>query len=67
MLFPSLEKEQYKVNGNIFEKNLISQNFYKNEGLIFVMFSFSLIFLLKKLVSCLFDVYYRWIFDPGRK
>ena len=67
MLFPSLRKEQRKVNKNIFEKDSIFQNFYKNKRTYFCFIFFFFNFILKKLVSCLFNVYCRWIFDPGEK
>jgi len=67
MLLPSLVKEQHKVNKNIFEKDCIFQNFYKNKKPYFYFVLFFFNFFLKKLVSCLFDVYCRWIFDPGGK
>jgi len=67
MLFTSLGKEQHKVNKNIFEKNPIIKKNYKNKGPYFCSIFFFFNVLLKKLVSCLFDVYCRWIFDPGEK
>jgi len=60
MLLPSLGKEQHKVNKTIFEKSSIFQNFYINKWPYFC-FNF---LLIQKFVSCLFDVYCRWIFDP---
>ena len=57
MLFPSLGKEQHKVNKNRFEKDCIFQNFYSNKGPYFYSVFFFINFLLKKLFSCLFDVF----------
>ena len=67
MLLPSLGKEQHKVNKNIFENDPIFQNLYKNKGPYFCSIFFFFNFLLKKLISCLFDVYCECIFDPEGK
>ena len=70
MLLPSLGNKQHKVNKNIFDKGpmFFFQKFYKNKGSYFcyVFFCFSFL-LIKKIISCLFDVYCRLTFDLGGK
>jgi len=48
MLLPSLGKEQHKMNNFFFQKDLISQNFYKNKGPYFCFVFFFFNFLLKR-------------------
>jgi len=70
MLLPSLGNKQHKVNKNIFEKGLtfFFQKLYKNKGpyFCFLFFCFNFI-LIKKIISCLFDVNCRLAFDPRGK
>jgi len=70
MLLPSLGNKKHKVNKNIFEKcpMFFFQKIYKNKGTYFCFLFFCFNFILvKKIISYLFDVYYRLTFDPGGK
>ena len=70
MLLPSLGSKQHKINKNSFEKCLMFffQKFYKNKWPYFCSIFFSFNFLsINKIISCLFDVYCKLIFDPWGK
>jgi len=70
VLLPSLGNKQQKVNKNIFQKGpmFFFQNFIKINDFISIFFFFSFNFILiKKMISYLFNVHCRLIFDPGEK
>jgi len=68
MLLPSLGNKQHKVNKNIFEIALMFyiQKIYKKPYFYSILFCFNFI-LINKIISYLFDLYYRMTFDPGGK